>query len=562
MAKYLTPEQEKEWEEWLSANYPERVEHGADRFTDVRDTEDFKFLQKIKAYVTVEELHDLNVIGVRMGGEFAGTEFLRMASWNPQRNFIARDGEQFTGTALEIKNAILRAFTKLGRDALPLLTPGRSLGNITALTESMAAGLDVSAYIDRIRLSAKTIQLFAEAGKAGMLDVLLKTDMVDAEDLTMYYDFYTKHGGAKAGALLCYLKQGIWGQAQLEKIGEAIQNNVNPAWLTDNPYKPECMEQIILAARNGVTERESQVLKNMLFDEKQMEQIRLGLEQGIDVSDYAKPGIAAKAMKTMRKEISKSRPKPSRSPVMTNITIKVPANHFDTLACGGNEFKFATRYEFMTFASNQIKDGKDPNLWGWTLEMVLQRNFATVPLYPYTQVDTPEARKWCRQVLDNGFATVRSKAISFDKYTEMCHTCGSANSASQKLRKTGLFVVLEGGSGGAKAQYQTDWNCIRITKDDAIWTNEKVGEAVGEALFTDPVNFRVVDDWFIGKRIPDDATIEVLCSIFEVDFDQGKGMFIEANASYEYTKSLLMEARAKKNQDIEVPDFSEGFEDR
>ena len=69
-------------------------------------------------------------------------------------------------------------------------------------------------------------------------------------------------------------------------------------------YEPLQLYQITLAIENGLTKDQIDIIANINFNWMQMEQIRLGIEQGMDVSVYAHENIPADEMEHIREKYS------------------------------------------------------------------------------------------------------------------------------------------------------------------------------------------------------------------------------------------------------------------
>lgn len=66
-------------------------------------------------------------------------------------------------------------------------------------------------------------------------------------------------------------------------------------------FMPFCIEEIKLAYSNGISEQDIHTFMNNLdYDNLQLRQIRLGLEQGLDVSVYARSSMPSKEMEEIR----------------------------------------------------------------------------------------------------------------------------------------------------------------------------------------------------------------------------------------------------------------------
>ena len=71
-------------------------------------------------------------------------------------------------------------------------------------------------------------------------------------------------------------------------------------------FLPFCMEEIRLAFSNGVDPKLiEQYMNDTAFDNMQLRQIRLGLEQGLDVSAYARTSMPYEEMEKIRERLLK-----------------------------------------------------------------------------------------------------------------------------------------------------------------------------------------------------------------------------------------------------------------
>ena len=71
-------------------------------------------------------------------------------------------------------------------------------------------------------------------------------------------------------------------------------------------YLPFCMEEIRLAFNNGIDPKLiAQFMNDTAFDNLQLRQIRLGLEQGLDVSVYARTSMPYEEMEKIRERLLK-----------------------------------------------------------------------------------------------------------------------------------------------------------------------------------------------------------------------------------------------------------------
>lgn len=135
----------------------------------------------------------------------------------------------------------------------------------------------------------------------------------------------------------------------------------------------------------------------------------------------------------------------------------------------------------------------------------------------------------------------KSMCIDLEELRKECEKTGKDFAgAVAEAGKNGLIFVSQntpdptGTSSKAKAYIDTPINVLRAIKG---FTNKDLEKHFPHA------GWRTIDNWFIGKVLPDNDTIEELADILGIDSADAEDLFFKANQEYEQKSAELWRMR-------------------